>query len=50
MNERDRINQLEAENAKLKEDNRILQNTVDQLRVTLNRLIQRYVSGGKETA
>ncbi len=49
MSEADIISKLKLENDRLKNDNDMLQNIVDQMNVTLNRLILRYVSGGKET-
>ena len=49
MSEADNIiSQLKSENDRLKSDNDTLQNIVEQMNVTLNRLIIRYVSGGKE--
>lgn len=49
MKETDLIAELRAENAKLKDDNKVLNDTVAQMRVTLNRLIERYVSDNEET-
>lgn len=49
MSETEIISQLKLENDRLRNDNDMLQNIVDQMNVTLNRLILRYVSGGKET-
>lgn len=49
MSEADNIiSQLKSENDRLKSDNDTPQNIVEQMNVTLNRLIIRYVSGGKE--
>ncbi|MCI8517123.1 MAG: hypothetical protein HFG75_09700 [Hungatella sp.] len=48
MNKADIISELKAENARLKNDNDALQDIVAQMRVTLNRLIVRYVSDSKE--
>ncbi len=49
MDEAGRISELLLENAKLKDDNDILQNIIAQMRVTLNRLIINYVVDGNET-
>lgn len=49
MKETDLIAELRAENAKLKDDNKVLNDTVAQMRGTLNRLIERYVSDNEET-
>lgn len=38
------LERLQEENQKLKEDNELLMKTIIQLRVTLNRLISRYVT------
>ena len=38
------IKQLEEENRKLKEDNEMLLNIVVQMKVTLNRLVNQYVT------
>lgn len=43
MNEADKIRFLEKENARLTADNQILLKTVAQMKVTLNRLIDRYL-------
>ena len=48
MNEAGIISELKAENAKLKDDNDMLQNIIAQMRVTLDRLILNYVLDGKE--
>lgn len=48
MSEAGIICELQAENAKLKDDNNMLQNIIAQMRVTLNRLILNYVADGKE--
>ncbi len=49
MDEAGRISELLLENAKLKDDNDMLQNIIAQMRVTLNRLIINYVVDGNET-
>ena len=49
MNEAGMISELKAENAKLKDDNDMLQNIIAQMHVTLDRLILNYVLDGKET-
>ena len=43
-NTMDEMKRLEAENQKLKEDNEMLLNIVVQMKVTLNRLVNRYVT------
>ena len=43
MNERERMTALEAENQQLKSDNDQLLEIIVQMRMTLNRLIDRYV-------
>ena len=48
MNDTDIIFELKAENARLKEDNDKLLNTIAQMKITLNRLITEYISDGKE--
>ena len=40
----DELKRLEEENRKLKEDNEMLLNIVVQMKVTLNRLVNRYVT------
>ena len=40
----DELKRLEEENRKLKEDNEMLLNIVVQMKVTLNRLVIRYVT------
>lgn len=40
----ERIAALEEENQKLKADNEKLLNIIDQMNVTLNRLMKRYIS------
>lgn len=40
----ERIAALEEENQKLKRDNEKLLNIIDQMNVTLNRLLNRYIS------
>ena len=47
MNEAGIISELKAENAKLKDDNDMLQNIIAQMHVTLDRLILNYVLDGK---
>jgi len=42
MNETD-LQKLWEENQKLKEDNEMLLNIIAQMRVTLNRLVNRYI-------
>lgn len=37
------MEKLKKENVKLKEDNEMLMNIIDQMRVTLNRLINKYI-------
>ena len=43
-NTMDEMKRLEAENQKMKEDNEMLLNIVVQMKVTLNRLVNRYVT------
>lgn len=43
MNETEMLEMLETENAKLREENEMLFDVVAQMRVTLNRLIDRYI-------
>lgn len=50
MKDTDRIAQLQDEVAKLKADKEMLEKTVAQLQSTLNRMIDRYVTGSKETS
>ena len=50
MKEPDIISELRSENDRLKKDNAMLQKVVDQLRMTLNRLVFRYISDGKGAA
>ncbi len=50
MNEADIISELRSENNGLKKDNAMLQKIVDRLRVTLNRLISRYISDRSNVA
>ena len=38
------VEQLQEENRRLKEDNEMLLNIVVQMRVTLNRLVNRYIT------
>lgn len=40
----DELKRMEDENRKLKEDNEMLLNIVVQMKVTLNRLVNRYVT------
>lgn len=40
---KEELEKLEQENRKLKEDNEMLLNIVVQMKVTLNRLVNRYV-------
>lgn len=47
MNEENRVSILERENAQLKEENEVLISIMAQMKVTLNRLIDRYMTGGK---
>lgn len=44
MNENERVAALERENVKLKEDNEMLLDIIVQMKGTLNRLINRYIS------
>ncbi len=44
MADEEKISVLEEENRRLKEDNEKLMNIVVQMRVTLNRLVLRYVT------
>lgn len=48
MNEAGMISELQAENAKLKDDNDMLLSIIAQMHVTLNRLILNYVVDGNE--
>lgn len=41
------IRRLEEENRRLKEDNEMLMNIIGQMRTTLNRLVNRYVTEQK---
>lgn len=45
MEESKRVALLEEENAKLKEENEILFNTVDQMKGSINLLIKRFIVG-----
>lgn len=46
MNESmEKMRRLEEENLKLRADNEMLMNIMTQLQTTLNRLVDRYVSG-----
>ncbi|WP_181995580.1 hypothetical protein [Clostridium sp. AM58-1XD] len=47
MGETERIAMLEQENAKLKEENRVLLSIVTQMKVTLDRLLDRYIISEK---
>ena len=44
----ERLEKLEEENQKLKQDNEMLLDIVVQMRVTLNRLVSRYVTEPSE--
>ena len=44
----ERLEKLEEENQKLKQDNEMLRDIVVQMRVTLNRLVSRYVTESSE--
>ena len=44
----ERLEKLEEENQKLKQDNEMLLDIVVQMRVTLNRLVSRYVTESSE--
>lgn len=48
MSEAGMLSELQAENAKLKDDNDMLLSIIAQMRVTLNRLILNYVVDGNE--
>jgi len=48
MSEKEKVSVLESENRKLKTDNDMLLEIVAQMRVTLNRLILRYISTDSE--
>lgn len=43
MNQTERIEFLEQQNYQLKKDNEMLNNIITQMRITLNRLIDRYI-------
>lgn len=43
MKETCNMEQMQAENIRLKEDNEMLLNIIAQMRVTLNRLVSRYI-------
>lgn len=45
---RERLEKLEEENQKLKQDNEMLLDIVVQMKVTLNRLVSRYVTESAE--
>lgn len=49
MCDTDRILHLEQENAKLRKENELLMNIVAQMKVTLNRLISRYLTNSQES-
>lgn len=49
MSEKERIAELEEENRRLKRDNDMLLEIMAQMRVTLNRLLIRYVTAGSES-
>lgn len=38
------LNELQKENERLKEDNEMLLNVIAQMRVTLNRLVNRFIT------
>lgn len=44
MEEENRLSKIEQENARLKADNDMLLNIIAQMKVTLNRLIDRYMT------
>lgn len=50
MNVREELNQLQQENEQLKRDKQNMLKVIEQMRMTSNRLIDRYISGitGKE--
>lgn len=49
VSEKERIAELEEENRRLKRDNDMLLEIMAQMRVTLNRLLIRYVTAGSES-
>lgn len=49
MCDTDKILHLEQENAQLRKENEMLMNIVAQMKVTLNRLINRYMTGSQES-
>lgn len=44
MNENNAVTDVELENAKLKADNEMLLSIIAQMKITLNRLIDRYMT------
>lgn len=48
MSEAERIKYLENENEQLRKDNEVLVKIVARMRVTLNRLINHYMTGDEE--
>lgn len=50
MNETEVLRKLREENEKLKEENEALINIIAQMKVTLNRLIDRYIAEEKTSA
>ena len=44
MSEQDRVLMLERENQRLKEDNEMLLSVITQLKTTLNRMVERYIT------
>lgn len=46
MEEKQLVARLEAENSRLKEENEVLFNTVNQMRNSINLLINRYIANG----
>lgn len=50
MNETEVLRELREENEKLREENEALMSIIAQMKVTLNRLINRYIVEEKTTA
>ena len=44
MSEQDRVLMLERENQRLKEDNEMLLSVITQLKTTLHRMVERYIT------
>ena len=44
MSEQDRVLMLERENQRLKEDNEMPLSVITQLKTTLNRMVERYIT------